>query len=245
MLVNRSLVRSGMVGANPIGTRVYALFRDPWEIVGVVDDVRAEALDVEPYPQFFVDLRQVPGFPFSDFRPQFAVRTAGDTTAILANLRDIVRQVESRASVDNVATVDQIVWNSIARPRFYAVLLALFATVSVTLAAVGIFGLMAYLVAQRTREIGIRMALGAQRFEVMTGVLGQSAVLVAIGIGIGLGAAAGLTRYLAGMLFGLTPLDPATFAAASLLFVVAALIASIVPARRATRVDPLVALRTE
>jgi len=245
MLVNRSLVRSGMVGANPIGTRVYALFRDPWEIVGVVDDVRAEALDVEPYPQFFVDLRQVPGFPFSDFRPQFAVRTAGDTTAILANLRDIVRQVESRASVDNVATVDQIVWNSIARPRFYAVLLALFATVSVTLAAVGIFGLMAYLVAQRTREIGIRMALGAQRFEVMTGVLGQSAVLVAIGVGIGLGAAAGLTRYLAGMLFGLTPLDPATFAAASLLFVVAALIASIVPARRATRVDPLVALRTE
>jgi len=144
-----------------------------------------------------------------------------------------------------VATVDQIVWNSIARPRFYAVLLALFATVSVTLAAVGIFGLMAYLVAQRTREIGIRMALGAQRFEVMTGVLGQSAVLVAIGVGIGLGAAAGLTRYLAGMLFGLTPLDPATFAAASLLFVVAALIASIVPARRATRVDPLVALRTE
>ena len=245
MLVNRSLVRSGMVGANPIGTRAYALFRDPWEIVGMVDDVRAEALDVEPHPQFFVDLRQVPGFPFSDFRPQFAVRTAGDTTAILASLRDIVRQVESRASVDNVATVDQIVWNSIARPRFYAVLLALFATVSVTLAAVGIFGLMAYLVAQRTREIGIRMALGAQRFEVMTGVLGQSAVLVAIGVGIGLGAAAGLTRYLAGMLFGLTPLDPATFAAAPLLFVVAALIASIVPARRATRVDPLVALRTE
>ena len=245
MLVNRSLVRTGMVGANPIGTRVYALFRDPWEIVGVVDDVRAEALDAEPHPQFFVDLRQVPGFPFSEFRPQFAIRTDGDTTAILANLRDIVRQVESRASVDNVATVDQIVWTSIARPRFYAVLLALFAIVSVTLAAVGIFGLMAYLVAQRTREIGIRMALGAQRSAVMTGVLGQSAILVAIGVAMGLGAAAGLTRYLEGMLFGLTPLDPATFAAASLLFMAVALIASFVPARRATRVDPLVALRAE
>ena len=245
MLVNRSLVRSGMVSVNPIGTRVYALFREPWEIVGVVDDVRAEALDAEPHPQFFVDLRQVPGFPFSEFRPQFAIRTDGDTTAIVANLRDIVRQVESRASVDHVATVDQIVWSSIARPRFYAVLLALFAIVSVTLAAVGIFGLMAYLVAQRTREIGIRMALGAQRSEVLTGVLGQSAILILIGVGVGLGAAAGLSRYLEGMLFGLTPLDPATFLAASLLFVVVALIASFVPARRATRVDPLVALRTE
>jgi predicted lysophospholipase L1 biosynthesis ABC-type transport system permease subunit len=245
MLVNRSLVRTGMAGANPIGTRVYALFRDPWEIVGVVDDVRGDALDAEPHPQFFVDLRQVPGFPFSEFRPQFAVRTAGDTTAILANLRDIVRQVESRASVDNVATVDQIVWNSIARPRFYAVLFALFAMVSVTLAAVGIFGLMAYLVAQRTREIGIRMALGAQRSEVMTGVLGQSAILIVIGVALGLGAAAGLSRYLEGMLFGLTPLDPATFATASLLFLVVALVASFVPARRATRVDPLVALRAE
>jgi putative ABC transport system permease protein len=245
MLVNRSLVRSGMVGANPIGTRVYALFRDPWEIVGVVEDVRTEALDAEPYPQFFVNLRQVPGFPFSEFRPHFALRTDGDTTAILSNLRAIVRQVEPRASVDNVATADQIVWNSIARPRFYTVLLGLFAIVAVVLAAVGIFGLMAYLVAQRTREIGIRMALGAQRSEVMRGVLGQSAILIVIGVGIGLAAAAGLTRYLEGMLFGLAPLDPATFAAASVLFVVVALIASFVPARRATRVDPLVALRTE
>ena len=215
MLVNRSLARSGMVAADPIGTRVYALFRDPWEIVGVVEDVRTEALDEEPYPQFFIDLQQVPGFPFSEFRPHFAVRTDGDVTPILSNLRRIVRQVESRASVDNVATVDQIVWSSIARPRLYTVLLGVFAAVAVALAAVGIFGLMAYLVEQRTREIGIRMALGAPRSEVMSGVLRQSLLMVMSGVGIGLGAAAVLTRYLAGMLFGLTPLDPATFAAAS------------------------------
>jgi predicted permease len=245
MLVNRTLVRSGMVGANPLGTRVYALFRDPWEIVGVVEDVRAEALDEEPYPQFFINLQQVPGFPFSEFRPYFAVRTDGDVTPILSNLRAIVRGVEAHASVDNVATVDQIVWNSISRPRLYTVLLGLFAMVAVVMAAVGIFGLMAYLVEQRRREIGIRIALGARRSKVMAGVLGQSAILILIGVGVGLSAAAGLTSYLEGMLFGLTPLDPATFAAASLLFMVVALVASYVPARRATRVDPLVALRAE
>ena len=245
MLVNRSLVRSGMVGTNPIGTRVYALFREPWEIVGVVEDIRSEALDEEPYPQFFINLQQVPGFPFTEFRPYFAVRTDGDVGPIVTNLRAIVRQVEPRASVDNVATVDQIVWNSIARPRLYAALLGVFATVAVALAAVGIFGLMAYLVEQRTRELGIRMALGAPRSGVMSGVLRQSLVMVLNGVALGLGLAAGLTRYLAGMLFGVTPLDPATFAAASLLFVVVALVATYGPARRATRVDPLVALRAE
>ena len=245
MVINRSLARSGIVGQSPIGTRVYALFKNPWEIVGIVEDVRQGGLDREPRPQFFIDFRQVPGFPFSEFRPYFAVRTSGDVTPLLTNLRGIVRQIEPQATVDNVATMDQIVWNSISRPRLYAVLLGLFAGVAVILAAVGIFGVMAYFVEQRTREIGIRMALGARRSEVMSAVLGQSAVLILAGVGAGLLAAAGLTRYLEGMLFGLTPLDPATFAAASALFVSVALAASYVPARRATRVDPLVALRAE
>jgi putative ABC transport system permease protein len=245
IVVNRSLARSGIVGRDPVGTRVYGLFGKPWEIVGVVEDVRQGGLDREPRPQFFMDFRQVPGFPFSELRPYFAVRTSGEVTPLLTNLRDIVRQVESRASVDNVATMDQIVWNSISRPRLYTVLLSLLATVAVVLAAVGIFGLMAYLMEQRAREIGIRMALGARRSQVVSRVLGQSSVLVLIGVGLGLALALGLTRYLEGMLFGLTPLDPATFAAATALFVVVALAASYVPARRATRVDPLVALRAE
>jgi predicted permease len=245
MLINRSLARSGMVDQNPIGTRVYALFKKPWEIVGVVDDVRQGGLDREPRPQFFIDFRQVPEFPFSEFRPYFAVRMEGDVTPLLTNLRGIIRQVESRASVDNVATMDQIVWNSISRPRLYTVLLACFAIVAVVLAIVGIFGLLAYLVAQRAREIGIRMALGAPRSQVISGVLRQTAVLIVIGVGIGLAAAMGLTRYLEGMLFGLTPLDPVSFVAASLLFLVVALLAAYVPARRATRVDPTVALRAE
>jgi len=132
-----------------------------------------------------------------------------------------------------------------SRPRLYTVVLGLFAGVAVALSALGIFGLIAYLVEQRTREIGIRMALGAQPGELMSSVLAQSAVLIGLGVIGGIAAATGLARYLEGMLFGLTPLDPATFAAATVLFVVVALVASYVPARRATRVDPLVALRAE
>jgi predicted permease len=245
MVVNQALARSGMVRTTPIGARVYALFSQPWEIVGIVKDTRLDALDREPSPQFYIDLRQVPGFPFEEFRPHFAVRTAGDVTPLVANLRDIVRQLEPRASVENVTTVDDIVWSSISRPRLYTVFIALFAVVALVMAATGIFGLMAYVVQQRTREIGVRMALGAQRAAVLSGTLGQSFVLVMIGATGGLVAALGLTRYLAGMLFGVTPLNPATFAGASMLFIVVALAAAYMPASRATRVDPMVALRTE
>ena len=169
--------------------------------------------------------------------------------------RDAEKRVAGRApggeagSVDaglyNVATMEQLVSNSLSRPRMYATLLGIFACVAVVLAAVGIYGVIAYAVAQRTREIGIRMALGAQRTEVVRLVLGQSLTWTGIGIVLGLGGAAAVTRYLEGLLFGLTPLDASTFVAASLTFVSIALVASYVPARRATRIDPVVALRSE
>jgi len=245
MLVNQALLRSGMVRTNPIGVRVYALFSQPWEIVGIVKDTRLDALDREPYPQFYVDLRQLPGFPFDEFRPQFAVRTTGSVSVLTTNLRDIVRQIEPRASVENVTTVDDIVWSSISRPRLYTVFIALFAVVALVMVATGIFGLMAYVVQQRTREIGVRMALGAQRAAVLSGTLGRSFVLVMIGATGGLVAASGLMRYLESMLFGVTPLHPAAFAAAAMLFAIVALAAAYMPASRATRVDPMVALRAE
>jgi len=152
--------------------------------------------------------------------------------------RDLLGQ-----SVTLVATMEQLVSNSISRPRLYAVLLGMFAGVAVTLAAVGIYGVLAYAVTQRTREIGIRMALGAERWNVMGLVMGQSAALIALGIALGLAGAAAFTRYLDTMLFGLTPRDPATFVTVSLTLAAIATLASYVPARRATRVDPLVALR--
>jgi putative ABC transport system permease protein len=136
------------------------------------------------------------------------------------------------------------VW-PISRPRFYAVLLGIFAAVAVTLAAVGLYGVMAYSVTRRTREIGIRMALGAARADVLSLVLGQTLVLTVVGITLGLAGSAAFTRYLAGLLFGLTPLDPTTFIAVALVFGAVATGAALVPARRATNVDPLIALRYE
>ena len=243
MLINETLARSGEVDGNPIGKRFYTIGEQPWEIVGVVEDIHQFGLDREPGRQVFIDFRQAPSPGRNGLF--IAIRTNGTPGELPSSVREIARGLDPLATVDSVATMEQLLSNAISRPRFYTVLLAVFAVVAVFLASIGLYGLMSYTVAQRTREIGIRMALGAQRSEVLTGVLGQSAILILIGVGVGLGAAAGLSRYLEGMLFGLTPLDPATFLAASLLFVVVALIASFVPARRATRVDPLVALRTE
>jgi predicted permease len=251
MLINQTLARSGFLGENPIGRSIYALGRAPWEIVGIVEDVRQFDLDQDPDPQVFIDYRQEPPPP-PQFAgqgpppaPYFAVRTNGEPLALAASMRSLVRELEPQATVDNIATMEQLVSNSISRPRMYAVLLGIFAGVAVALTAIGIYGVMAYSVAQRIREIGIRMALGAQRADVMGLVLGQSAVLTALGIFLGLTGAAALSRYLDKMLFGLKPLDPATFIAVSLFFGVVATLASYVPARRATKVDPLVALRCE
>jgi putative ABC transport system permease protein len=141
--------------------------------------------------------------------------------------------------------MDQLVAASIARPRLYATLFVVFAAIAALLAAIGIYGVMAYAVSQSTREIGVRMALGAQRSEVLWLVLRRASGLSIAGIAIGLACASGVTRYLEGMIFGLTPVDLPTFAAVSLLFAFVAAVAAFVPARRATRVDPLVALRHE
>ncbi len=251
MLINQTLARSGFLGEHPIGKQVYAQGRTPWEIVGIVSDVRQFDLDQDPDPQIFIDYRQEPPPPpaFAGQgpppAPYFAVRTADEPFAVASNVRSIVRELEPQATVDNIATMEQLVSNSLSRPRLYAVLLGLFAGVAVALTAIGIYGVMAYSVTQRRREIGIRMALGAQRGDVMTLVLGQSAALTAIGIVVGVGGALAVSRYLAQMLFGVTPLDPATFIVVSLMFASIAALASFVPARRATQVDPLVALRYE
>jgi len=252
MLINQTLARSGFLGEHPIGRQIYALGRAPWEIVGIVSDVRQFDLDQDPDPQIFIDYRQEPPPPAPlpaqagpPPAPYFAMRTGDEPLAVAARIRSIVRELEPQATLDNIATMEQLVSNSIARPRLYAVLLGVFAGVAVALTAIGIYGVMAYSVAQRIREIGIRMALGAQRGDVMRLVLGQSLVLTAFGIAAGIAGAFAVTRYLQQMLFGLTPLDPATFVTVALTFGVIAALAAFVPARRATRVDPLVALRCE
>jgi putative ABC transport system permease protein len=177
--------------------------------------------------------------------PYFVVRTRSDQAGVVAGALRLARQLDAEAAIYNVATMEAIASNSMTLPRLYAALLGMFAAIAVGLAAIGIYGMMAYSVTQRTREIGIRMALGASHKAVLRLVLRQSTVLTAIGLAAGLAGAAGTTRYLQGLLFGLTPLDPSTFLVVSLAFVGVAMLASYVPARRAMRVDPLVALRHE
>jgi putative ABC transport system permease protein len=230
----------------------------PWEIVGIVEDTR-QFLDAPAISQVFFDYRQLPRNPAGGavggfgglgqrrppFTPYYVVRADGDVTALLSTLRGVVRQLNPEATLDNVATMEQRLSNSVARPRLLAVLLGIFAVVAVVLAAIGIYGVIAYSITRRTREIGIRIALGARRRAVLALVLRQGLILAAIGITIGIAGASAVTRYLDKMLFGLSPLDPATFVAVSLGFAAVAAAAAFVPARRATKVDPLVALRCE
>jgi putative ABC transport system permease protein len=248
MLINEAVARRDFANRDPIGETVFVnYFPEPWQIVGVVADVRQFGLSIEPTPQFFVDMRQWTDvdalvFPAGAY---YAVRLSTSGDAILPSVRAIVRQMDAQASLFYVAPMEQLVASTISRPRLYATLLGVFAIVGLGLAVIGIYGVMAYSVAQRTREIGIRVAFGARRRQVISLVLGHSAVLTVAGIVLGLSGAAMLSRYLEGLLFGVTPLDPATFATTTTLFALVALVAACGPARRAAGVDPSIALRAE
>jgi len=254
VIINEVLAHRDFAGVNPIGEIIVlgpVGHRLPFEVVGVAGNVHQFGADRLPSAQYFIDIRQVPTDPAFRMPPLFpvgayyAVRTTSDPDAVINSVRAVARSLDSNATVDRIATMEQIVSNSMVRPRMYAVLVAIFSGVADALAAIGLYGVMAFTVTQRTREIGIRMALGAQRREVMGLVLRQSIALAATGLLIGLASAAGATRYLEGLLFGVTPLDPSTFAFVAIMFASVAIAASYVPARRATRVDPLDALRCE
>jgi putative ABC transport system permease protein len=245
-LVTQTFARSGFFDGPAIGGRIYTQGRTgetSWEVVGILDDIKQFRLDQRGASEFFI-VDFVPAPPGLG-GTYFAVRTDSDPAAIVTAVRGVVRQMDPSAAVDNVATMEQIVSNAMSRPRLYAVLLGIFAGVAMVLAVIGIYGVLAHVVAHRAREIGIRMALGAQRFQVVGLVLRQTVVLTIVGIVAGLAGAAALSRYVEGLLFGLTPLDLTTFAAVVVMFVAVATLASYVPARRAARVDPLVALRAE
>jgi putative ABC transport system permease protein len=246
LLINETLARSGLLGATPLGRHVYALGDQPWEVIGIVEDVRQFGPAQRADPQLFIDFRQVPESQrISGVGLYFSVRVDGEPSALVPNVRMVSRELDAQTVVDNIAPLEQLVSNAVARPRLYAVLLGIFAAVAVLVAAFGIYGVMSHAVARRTREIGIRVALGARRSAVMALILRQSLVLTAVGIALGAGGAVALTRSLEQMLFGLEPLDMATYTAVSALFTAVAAIAAYVPARRATQVDPLIALRDE
>jgi putative ABC transport system permease protein len=177
--------------------------------------------------------------------PTIAVHTTIDPTAVAANLRATVSAVDRTVPIDQIETMEQFVSVSVAQPRFHTVILVAFSVLALLMASIGIYGVMNYLVIQRTHEFGIRMSLGATPRDVLRLVLGRAAVLIGAGLGLGLLGSLILVRLIAKLLYGITPLDPVTFFAVSLLLLAVALSASYIPARRATKVDPMVALRYE
>ena len=204
-------------------------------------DVRQFELTAEPRPQMYLSYKQAGFFAPHDL----VVKTDVDPSSMAAAVRKAVWDIDKDQPVSNIQTMEEILAESIARQRFSMLLLAIFAAVALVLAGVGIYGVMSYSVAQRTREIGIRMALGAQTAAVLKLAVGYGMKLVIAGIAIGLVAALFLTRVMSTLLFGVTATDPTTFTLISLLLVLVAVIASYIPARRATRVDPIIALRYE
>jgi putative ABC transport system permease protein len=174
-----------------------------------------------------------------------AVRTSGDPGSLAGAIRKEVLALDKDQPVTNVMTMDEIISRSVWQPRFYTILFGLFAALALVLAAVGIYGVMSYAVTQRTQEIGIRMALGARAFDVLKLIIRNGMTLITIGVVIGLGGAVALTRLLATLLFGVKPTDTLTFVTVSAVLIFVALLACYIPARRATKVDPLVALRYE
>ena len=245
VIVNEELVRRNWPGQDPIGKRLRTGMDDkmPWlTVVGVAANVRTMGPDVAFEPELYIPYTQYPWL----LGPRLlVVRTAVDPWAIVSSIRREVLTLDKNQPVSDIRSLDQIAGESAAQRRFLMVLLGIFATLALILAGVGIYGVLAYSVAHRTHEIGIRMALGAARSDVLKLVLAQGFRFALFGVLGGLAGALLLTRVLASLLFGVSPTDPATFALVTTLLALVAFLACYIPARRATRVDPMVALRYE
>ncbi|HLY60819.1 MAG TPA: ABC transporter permease [Terriglobia bacterium] len=246
IIINENMARLFWPHQDPIGQRIKPGFsNDQWcSIVGVVGDVKQSSFAEKPSTAFYLPYAQAP-VAFLMHNITFVVRTGSEPLNIADQARQAIGAVDPDLPVFDVATMQELVYQSMSEPRFNTVLLGIFAALAFVLATVGIYGVMSYTVTQRTHEIGVRIALGAERVDVFKLVVGQGMMLALVGVGIGLAAAFGLTRFLASFLFGVQPTDPVTFVGVSLLLTSVALAASYIPARRAMKVDPMVALRHE
>jgi len=247
VVINQALARRYWGEEDPVGKRlklgVHAS-NTPWlTVVGVVGSIRQVGLNSDPFPEFYVPFTQAPQ---RWARPRVLfIRAKSDLLSLVAAVKDQIWAVDKDQTIWAVRTMEEILARSLAPRRFNLLLVGAFAALALVLASVGIYGVISYAVSQRTREIGIRMALGAEPRAVLQMVVRQGMSLTLVGVALGLVAALALTRVMKGLLFSVSTTDPATFALITLLLVVVALIASYIPARRATKVDPLVALRQE
>ena len=215
--------------------------KTPLEIVGVVEDVRRNGLDGEVQPEMYVSYIQNP-----ERRLNLVIRsTTEDASQLTPAARAEVKAFDPKQIIWRAQTLEQLLSTSVAPRKFNMLLLGIFAGVALVLAAVGLYGVMSYSVSWRTQEIGIRMALGAKRSDVLRLVVRQGMTMTLIGLALGLVGAFFMSRVMVGLLYGVSPTDPLTFTGVSIVLLVVALLACLIPARRATRVDPIVALRSE
>jgi putative ABC transport system permease protein len=239
LMVNESLQKRVWASASAVDKILY-LGTTPCQVIGVAADVHNEGLANQARDTVYVPERISPRSSLNLF-----IRTKDDPLRLIPSIRQAIWSVDKEQAVSDIATMQQLMSDNIAQPRFFTVLLGVFGALAVLLAAIGAYGVIAYSVRERTQEFGIRIALGADRAEVLRLVIGQAMALAAIGLGVGLIAALLSTRALSSLLFGVKPLDVPTFAAAAIVLMFVALLAAYLPARSATKVDPLVALRYE
>jgi putative ABC transport system permease protein len=241
-VINETFARQIYPGDNPIGRKfILNLGNDkPHEIVGVVGDVKLLALDGEIRPTAYLSSRQ-----YAFGMMTFVVRTSGDPALTGPSAVNVIRQIDPMLPVSAVRPLDEVFAESIARPRLTAVAMSIFAGAALLLAALGVYGIVAYSVSQRSREFGIRVALGARQGQIIGMVVGQNLRLVGLGLGLGLLTAIPATRLMRGLLFQVGPNDPMTFAGIGAMLAAVAIVASYLPARRGTQVDPVVTLKAE
>jgi putative ABC transport system permease protein len=243
-VINETMARRHFPGENPVGQRLkhgHRSLANPYmEIIGVVGNVKYLGLDNENTPVYYELSAQVPSRPM-----WLLVRTKGDAQSLASAVREEIRNLDPNVPVDRVGTMAQALAESLSLPRFRSFLMGVFAVTALLLAAIGIYGVIAYSVTQRSQEIGVRMALGATRSGIVRLVVGQGSRLAIVGLVLGLAGAVGLTRFLEKMLFGVTASDTVTFASAAIVLGAVAIVASLIPALRAAGIDPVTALRQE
>jgi predicted permease len=249
-VVNEAFASAYFPGSDPVGRRIKLGYDGEWpgEIIGVTGDVKHRSVEAEAFPTVYVCQLQtakspdsLPSFPIMNF----VVRAKGDASALAGSVRRELQAIDPNQVIFYARPLAGFVSDAVSQRRFSMLLLALFATLALVLAAAGIYGVMTYTVAQRTREMGIRFALGATGADALRLIIGHGMKLAALGVAAGLLASFALTRLLQSMLYGVRVTDPLTFAAVSLLLILVSLIACWIPAWRATKVDPLIAIRSE
>jgi putative ABC transport system permease protein len=244
VIINQVMAERFWPGEDPLSKFIQlAAERTRWrEVVGVVGNEKLSGLDNEIDPAIYVPLPQN-SFPNATRQIFIVARTQGEPMSLVSGIQKELRSIDEQQALFQIRTLDEVISNSLAQRRFNSLLMVIFAALAGLLAAVGIYGVIAYSVTQRTHEIGVRLALGAQPLDVLKMVLGQGVKLSLVGIALGLVASFALTRLLSSLLYGVSATDPATFLGIPLLLIALASLATYLPARRATKVDPCVALR--